>query len=201
MCYLKVNVRRDYEALADYIIEHTDVSKKCDKQLKFLKDGLRNQLFDMAYIESGLTSKKAIESGLKKSQLTKEHMYPRNQSAIRLIDAALDGRSKKYIVDSIKMMCEVHITTKEENLSLVKLQRDPDYHWEKGYKTAGIELIEYEWPNSRNKYVYKVGNVCYNTVREAAKAHGCTEHAASARFTSKAKNSKYKGWTRYERVD
>ena len=190
MCYLKVNVRRDYEALADYIIEHTDVSKKCDKQLKFLKDGLRNQLFDMAYIESGLTSKKAIESGLKKSQLT-----------IELIDAALDGRSKKYIVDSIKMMCEVHITTKEENLSLVKLQRDPDYHWEKGYKTAGIELIEYEWPNSRNKYVYKVGNVCYNTVREAAKAHGCTEHAASARFTSKAKNSKYKGWTRYERVD
>lgn len=200
MCYSKIKSRHEYEAFADFIIRSVALHQNDELQLKFFKDGLRNQIFDMAVVHTGMVSKKAIESGLPKSKLTEEHIYPRNQSAKALIQMALDGCSKEKMVEAIKKFCMVHITTKEENTSLVQLQREPDYHWEIGYKVAGIELVPFEWP-PRNKYVYNVDGIEYNTISDVAEAHNVSKATAQTRFASKAINSKFKGWTRRERVN
>ena len=91
MCFSKIKTRKEYEAMASYIFRNVHFNKDNDMDLKIFKDGLRNQIFDMASIEIGLVSKKAIESGKKKSELTKEHIYPRNRQAIKLINMVLEG--------------------------------------------------------------------------------------------------------------
>lgn len=200
MCYSKIKSRHEYEAFAQFIMNSVELHRDNELQLKFFKDGLRNQIFDMAVIHTGLVSKKAIESGLPKSKLTEEHIYPRNWSAKSLIQFCLDGISLEELTDKIKLYCQVNVTTKEENTSLVQLQKDPNYFWKIGYEKAGIEMVEYDFP-PRNKYVYNVDGVEYNTIGDVAEAFNVSKATAQTRFASKAKRSKFKGWTRHERVN
>ena len=199
MHFSKIQTNRDYESLARYVVDVVNATKHDPILLKIMKDGLRNQIFDMRCIELGLVSEAAIATGKKKAELTKEHIYPRNQSAIRIMDAALNGSSIDDIREMIITSCQVVITTKEENMALVPFQRQEGYFWRDGYKAAGIKLVEYEFPTV-HKYVYKVDGIEYNTCKEEAEANGCTVYAAQQRFSTKAKNSKFKGWTRHERV-
>lgn len=199
MCFSQIKTRTDYEALARYTITVTNWIKHDPTLLKLQKDGLRNQIFDMKTIELGLVSEAAIATGKKKAELTKEHIYPRNKSAIRIIKAVIDGASVDEIRDMIVQACQVVITTKEENHRLIPLQASDDYFWRTGYEQAGIKLVEYQFPTVQ-KYVYKVDGIVYNTCQEAADAHGVSLYAAQQRFKSKAKKSKFEGWTRHERV-
>ena len=198
MCYSKITSRREYEAFAKYVILNVEHNKHDELQLKFFKDGLRNQIFDMASIETGFVSEKAIATGLPKSKLTEEHIYPRNQSAKKLIQMAIDNCTIEEMISQIKKFCEVHITTKEENTALVQYQKEPDYYWENGYKAVGIKLVEYTFP-VQNRYVYNVDGIVYNTLKEIASKFGIAEETARKRCQSKTE--KFKGWISSERVN
>ena len=195
MCYANINSRREYKAFAQFIINGVNLHKNDDLQLKFFKEGLRNQIFDMAVIYTGYTSKKAIETGLPKSKLTEEHIHPRNQSAKRLIQYVLDGMGVNDLAEMVKQFCQVHITTKEENTSLVQYQKQPDYNWQDGYRAVGIELVEHQFTRIP-KFVYKVDGIEYNNLKEIAEKFGIHQDTARNRF--KSKTEKFKGWTRHE---
>lgn len=136
-------MRHNYDLMAEYIINVYNHVKHCDKQVNIFAQGLRNQIFDIGGVYTGYTSKLAISTGLPKSKLTEEHIYPRMKST-RYIIHVLSTRniSHKRLAALIKSRCRVHITTKQENMALVPHQKDEQYHWREGYKKAGIELIK-----------------------------------------------------------
>ena len=198
MCFSDITTRHNYQEAAEFMYESVHFSKDKPIYLKFLRDCFRNLIFDMASIDIGLVSENAINSGKKKSKLTKEHIYPRSRQAIKIINMILDGATVDEVREMLLLSCQVVITTKEENISLVPLQKREDYFWKDGYAELGIKMKEYTFPSSRQKWVYKVDGIVYNSIQDAADAHGCTLWAAQQRFTTEAKKSKFEGWTRHE---
>lgn len=198
MCFSDITTRHNYQEAAEFMYQSVHFSKDNPMHLKFLRDCFRNLIFDMAPIDIGLVSENAIKSGKKKSKLTKEHIYPRSRQAIKIINMIIDGATVDEVRETLLLSCQIVITTKEENIALVPLQKKPDYDWKEGYKKLGIRVVKHTFPSSRQKWVYKVDGIVYNSQQDAADAHGCTLWAAQQRFTTEAKRSKFKGWTRHE---
>jgi hypothetical protein len=192
----KITMRHNHEKMAEYILNVLKVVKDDEVLLEIFKNGLRNQIFDLGEIYTGYASHLAIETGLSKSKLTSEHMYPRNRSAIQIIDRVLYGKpiTKSRLAAWIKSRCRVHITTKDENLALVQLQKDSNYYWRNGYREIGINLEKHEF-GRKKKYIYKIHGIEYNSIQDAAQKYSITPELARYRCDSKSKK-----WTEWKKV-
>lgn len=190
-------MRRDYESVARFCINVYEVTKHDAKQLEILKNGLRNIIFDLGEAYTGYASESAIATGLPKSKLTGEHIFPRNQSAKQILRRLSQGPiSVERLALFLRSRCRVHITTKEENLALVPFQKQDGYHWRKGYRDAGISLVEYDFPR-KNKYVYIAEGIRYNSINEIAQKYGMSNDGV--RYRVRSKSNKFKEWSR-ERI-
>lgn len=137
----KNNKRNDYITYVKWIRKkHGLIQNQRDRE-HFMRE-LALGIFDLAPIFSGLTSKEAV--GLKSNQFTKEHYYPRKQSA-QVITLLLDTRpniSDERIAAILKSRNRVHHVTREQNQNLRKYQKDKNKTWRQQYKAAGITLIK-----------------------------------------------------------
>lgn len=102
---------------------------------------LKEIIFQMPAIHSGLASVKA--NLLLASNQTKDHYYPRTNSAkalIRMLQKDPDMSDDKLIKWLLKR-CQVHSVTKEENMVLKKYTtKNPNSSWKKAYAACGIRL-------------------------------------------------------------
>lgn len=194
----KTTMRHDYDKMAEYILTVLPVVKHDPKLLEIFKNGLRNQIFDLGEVYTGYTSRAAIATGLPKVKLTSEHIYPRNRSAIQIMNRCLNGPSisQNRLAAWLKSRCRVHITTNDENRALVPLQKDPNYFWRNGYHTIGIKLEKYDFP-TKQQYVYNVAGKVYNTLHEVAEEYGMSPDAMRNRFLNT--RDKWNQWTRTEK--
>lgn len=194
----KTTMRHDYDKMAEYILTVLPVVKHDPKLLEIFKNGLRNQIFDLGEVYTGYASHLAIETGLPKNKLTSEHIYPRNRSAIQIINRVLSGIhiSQNRLGAWLKSRCRVHITTNDENRALVPLQKSPDYFWRRGYRAIGIKLEKYDFP-TKQQFVYNVEGKVYNTLNEVAEEYNMSTEAMRRRFLSP--RDKWNQWTRIEK--
>jgi len=197
----KTTMRHKHDAMALNILTILPAIASLNDplQIEIYKNGLRGQLFDLGNIDTGYVSSAAIETGKPKNKLTAEHIYPRNRSAIQIINRVLSGKpiSKKRLASWIKSRCRTHTTTGKENTALVELQKKPDYHWRKGYNEAGIILQQHKFPG-KQKLVYFVDDIVYNSIHEVCAAYGISKPAARWRFRCHRPNTKFKGWRQHE---
>lgn len=105
-------------------------------------------IFDIPVTRSGLISQALIdEYGYRPSvsKCTNEHYHSRQESGVHLIGMCRKGTDINEIRDFLKEASMVHLTTKEENLTLSQIQNHPltkDLTWQEQYSLAGIELVE-----------------------------------------------------------
>jgi hypothetical protein len=138
-----------YAALANVVIGNHSLfwDKPLERQIAI--NGIRNQLFDSPSTFSGLVSERGQH--LKTSELVKEHFYPRQASAYKMFEMLDAGATKDEIVNFIKMSCQVHYVTEEENNALKPFQKLGSGYdtWEEQYAAVvidgvkGIKLVPY----------------------------------------------------------
>ena len=153
---------------------------------------IRNGIFSLPSIKSGLISKNALK--LKANKRTPEHFYGRTESALRLIKEITENtnRSDEAIIAFLKSRSRIHYVTQDENMTLRTYNKEnPNVHWRKAYQDCGVELVKYI-PQSPKKYVYFVDDIEYNSINDVAKAYNIGVSGAYNRFVSKSKN--YKNW-------
>lgn len=132
-----------YSDLADCVIENHLIFQNKPDHRKIMIGGFRNCLFDSPSTDSGLVSEKGQH--FKKSELVKEHFHPRQASAYKMFEMLDASASKKELVDFIKMVCQVHRVTKEENIALKPYQKlGSGYNTsEEQYAAVPINLVLY----------------------------------------------------------
>jgi len=186
---------KKYETLARIVISN-HAAHGHDPDERHMAIGLiRNGIFDCPAIDSGLVSEKGQH--LKKSELTKEHFYPRQASAFKMFEMLDAGATFDDLVAFIKKVCQVHYVTNEENIALKPYQKLGSGYdtWEEQYDAVGIKLVPYvrKKPIRKQKYVYIIHKIEYNSKSEAAAAHDCSEQDIYYRcITSTSK--KYCDW-------
>ena len=152
---------------------------------------LMNGIFKLPSIKTGLASQEALK--LPSNKRTPEHFYGRTESAERLIKELKENpdRSDKAIVAFLKSRARIHYVTKSENMALrTYSKKNPKTHWRKSYRECGIDLVEFA-VIKKQKYVYMVDDVVYNTLKEAATIYRISVEGARNRFF---KAKKYPNW-------
>lgn len=183
-----------YELMADCVIDNYNLYKDKPEHRKMMISAFRNVIFDCPSIPSELVSKKGQH--FKKSQLVKEHFYPRQASAYRMFEMLDAGVTFNELVAFIKKVCQVHYVTKEENIALIPYQkRGSGYDtWEEQYKAAGIELVPYV-RKSTKKYVYIIEGIQYSGILDVMKKYNCSRATVKNRCL-KDKRGLYPDWKR-----
>jgi hypothetical protein len=135
--------REKYDTVADCIIDNHQLYHDKPRHRKTMIDGFRNILFDSPRTFSGFVSEKGQH--LKANELVKEHFYPRQASAYKMFEMLDAGVTKDELINFIKMVCQVHYVTKDENEDLKSYQKlGSGYNtWEEQYAAAGIKLVPY----------------------------------------------------------
>jgi len=110
-----------YSNLADCVIENHLAFQNKPAHRKIMINSFRNSLFESPITDSGLVSERGQH--LKKEDLVKEHFYPRQASAYKMFEMLDVGATKDELTDFIKMVCQVHYVTKEENNALKPYQK------------------------------------------------------------------------------
>lgn len=150
-----MNYRNNYKAVAQWVMNNRTGDAL---QETITINALRNVLFDLAPIMSGLCSKAAIEAyDGKLSKMVIEHYNSRQTMARKIVDLAKRTNRIECIEETVKEACRAHRTTKEENLALIPYQKQPGYDWKEAYKAVGIELTPYDGPT----YVYEYEGMKY----------------------------------------
>ena len=151
-------LHKAYTLLANSAIYQYNGSKTCPEQRQFNIRQVSNGLYDTPSTHTGLISEKAHillhdeEKNIKKSDLVEEHFYPRTQSAYKIFEMLDAGATKEELIEYIKMVCQVHLVTSDENKDLRPFQkRGSGYDtWEEQYAAAKIKLIPYV-PKKRSR--------------------------------------------------
>lgn len=156
---------------------------------------LMNTIFKLPSKFTGLTSVKA--SNLIREKRTPEHFFSRTESAKRLLKEIKKNpsRSDAALIKFVKSRCRVHhVTRAENNLLRSWNKKNPKSNWRHAYSACGIELIklDYKKRGRNEKYVYMVGDVVYNTLKEVAAEYNLSLEGARNRFF---KAKKFKDWT------
>jgi hypothetical protein len=146
-------LREAYALLADAAINlyNSPKTKTCPKQRAFNIRQVCNGLYDTPSTHTGLISEEAHallhdeEQDIKKSDLVKEHFYPRTTSAYKIFEMLDAGATEDELIEFIEMVCQVHLVAKDENSRLRPFQkRGSGYDtWEEQYAAAKIKLIPY----------------------------------------------------------
>jgi hypothetical protein len=110
-----------YGLLANAAISLYEGSKNCPKQRAFNIRQVCNGLYDTPSTHTGLVSEKGQH--LRKSDLVEEHFYPRTPSAHKMFEMLDAGATKEDLIEYIKMVCQVHLVTKDENSDLRPFQK------------------------------------------------------------------------------
>ena len=187
---------KKYETLARIVISN-HAAHGHDPDERHMAIGLiRNGIFDCPAIDSGLVSEKGQH--LKKSQLTKEHFYPRQASAFKMFEMLDASATFDDLVAFIKKVCQVHYVTNEENIALKPYQKLGSGYdtWEEQYDAVGIKLVPYvrKKPIRKQKYVYIINDIEYKSSKEAADANSCK--IQDVYYRCKSQSKKYTGWIR-----
>lgn len=156
---------------------------------KYMITMIRNAIFSLPYVYTGLISKEALE--LKSGKRTKEHFYGRTESAKRLVREIKTNpkRSNEALVAFLKSRSRVHkVTSKQNNLLKQYNTKNPGTHWRKAYRDCGIELVK-QAVNTKSvkRYVYFVGNTEYRSIADVAAEYCISIEGARYRFF-KSKN-------------
>lgn len=132
-----------YHTLANCVIDNHLLYQNKPAERQMMIGGFRNVLFDCPGTFSGFVSEKGQH--LKTSELVKEHFYPRQASAYKMFEMLDAGATKDELIDFIRMVCQVHYVTKEENEALKPYQKiGSGYNtWEEQYAAVGIKLVPY----------------------------------------------------------
>lgn len=166
-----------YQALANCVMSLHAAHKNDPAERAMAINMIRNGIFDCPAIFSGLVSEKGQH--LKVSELTKEHFYPRQASAHKMFAMLDAGATADDLIDYIKTVCQVHYVTKEENEALRQYQKiGSGYNTpEEQYGAVPVNLVPYvrKKPVRKQKYIYTIYGVVYNSKSEAAAAHNCSE--------------------------
>jgi hypothetical protein len=152
---------------------------------------LMNGIFKLPSIKTGFASQEALK--LPSNKRTPEHFYGRTESAERLIKELKEnpGRSDKAIVAFLKSRSRIHYVTKSENMALrTYSKKNPKTHWRKSYRECCSKLVRYEI-KIKQKYLYIVDDVVYNSLKEVATMFGISVAGARNRFF---KSKKYTTW-------
>jgi hypothetical protein len=138
-----------YSILADCVIENHLAFRNKPAHRKAMINSFRNSLFEAPSTDSGLVSERGQH--FKKSELVKEHFYPRQASAYKMFEMLDAGATKNELTDFIKMVCQVHYVTKKENDALKPYQKLGSGYdtWEEQYaapvidEVKGINMVPY----------------------------------------------------------
>lgn len=129
-------------------VVHTMVQTANTVDHKVLARAIGTVIFDIPTTKSGLVSQGLLcEYGYRPAinKCTEEHFHSRNESGYQIIELLTHGGSYDDLVEFLKEVTTVHLTTKEENIKLSSIQNHPmskDLPWETQYEMAGIELVE-----------------------------------------------------------
>lgn len=125
------------------------MTKSADEiEHKILARAIGTVIFDIPVTKSGMVSVGLIdEYGFRPSiaKCTKEHFHSRNESGYQIIKMMTSGGTFDELCEYLSECSMVHLTTKEENITLSGIQNHPltkHLTWEEQYELAGIELVE-----------------------------------------------------------
>ena len=141
-----------YELLANAAISLHAGAGTCPKQRAFNIRQVCNGLYDTPSTHTGLVSEKGQH--LKKSELVEEHFHARTPSAHKMFEMLDVGATKEELIEYIKMVCQVHLVTSDENKALRPFQKLGSGYdtWEEQYAAAKIKLVPYI-PKKRGRNV------------------------------------------------
>ena len=109
------------------------------EEFEIRADNLRNSIFDMGNVDSGMYSYGSINT----SKITQDHFYPRKNVG-RLLLRISSKLTNKQIYKILHCAMHVHTITKDEHRELNRYQKLYPYNWRKAYYFAGIYLKEGE---------------------------------------------------------
>ena len=117
-------------------------------------DNIRNSIFDMGHVNSGMISIKSKNKP--DNKLVKDHFYPRKQVG-RLLLKISNKLTNQQIFKILKHSMMVHTITKKEHSLLNKFQKQYPYNWQKAYKKAGIVLdITEDFDHINLNFIYQM---------------------------------------------
>jgi len=143
---------------------------------------------------SGLIS---IE-GIKQKNPTLDHFTGRKASGRLILKKIMAGHSVKRIAAILAWSTRVHRVSRAENEALKKVDTKKtiktrrDVEWE--YSQVVSPMVAFT-PRRKQKYVYNIYDVVYNSTSEAAAAHNCSEKDIYYRCVT-ATSKKWSGWKR-----
>jgi hypothetical protein len=174
-----------YKILLDVAKANYNSFKDKPDELSFVTGLIAEGIHRMKPIHTGLISESASLKGVK---ICKEHYFGRLASAKLIIKKIAERKwSDERLVQLIKSRSRVHYTTSQENMIL----RNYDHlYWTKAYAAAGIKLVPFVPRNK--KYVYNIDGVMYNSIHDAATAHGVSPEISRYRCNTRSK--KWTGW-------
>lgn len=143
---------------------------------------------------SGLIS---IE-GMKQKNPTLDHFTGRKASGRLILKKIMAGHSVERIAAILAWSTRVHRVSRAENEALKKVDTKKviksrrDVEWE--YSRAVSPMVPYT-PRRKQKYVYTIYGVVYNSTSDAASAHNCSERDIYYRCVT-SKSKKWSDWKR-----
>ena len=167
---------------------------KTETDEKYMIIMIRNAIFSLPSVYTGLISKEALE--LKEDKRTKEHFYGRTESARRLVREINNNpkRSVEALIAFLKSRSRVHkVTSKQNNLLKQYNKKNPGVHWRKAYKDCNIELVKQGKTSKHVKrYAYFIGSTEYKSIADVAEDYGISISGASYRFFKSVSQSHWK---------
>lgn len=155
MTYEKNKQKAEYLANTVFNVLATGLHEQDTFTNKFIIRSIANSLYDASTAPrfySGLISEEAREKILtgqmKRSELCKEHPYPRTRTTLDLMNAfttkfrkASNNTIKSDMADIIERGCKVHHVLTKENQKLYPFQQDYSLSEEEIYSKAGVVLV------------------------------------------------------------
>lgn len=141
---------------------------------------------------SGLIS----EEGMKQKSPTKDHFTGRKASGRLILRKIMAGHSVQRIAAILAWSTRVHYVSKAENEALKKVDTKKsiksrrDVAWE--YSQVVSQMMPFV-PRRKQKYVYIIDGVVYNTKKEVAAAYNCSVAVVNNRCI-KDKRGNYPNW-------
>ena len=136
-------------------------------------------------------------NGMKQKIPTKDHYTGRKASGRLILKKILAGHSVERIASILAWSTRVHYVSRAENEALKKvgckknIKSRRDVAWE--YQLVVSEMVPFE-PRRKQKVVYFIDGVEYNSSKEAAEANRCSIQTA----INRCKNPKFPNWIRKE---
>lgn len=151
-------------------------------------------IFRCPEIHSGLIS----EEGMKQKTPTSDHYFGRKSSGVLVYKKILQGHSVERIAMIIASRSRVHYVSSQENTRLKQFDNKklikPKARILEEYSLAVSQMVPFK-PRRKQKYVYIINEIEYNSAKEAAKANGCSIDVLNNRCLVD-KRGNYPDWSR-----